>query len=91
MKHPAATRVGLLLILTWMLSQARPLQAQRVTAVVPRDTIAARLRELDRIHTPEGIEELEQLDVNGSKQWISIPPTPSCWCSTVVRAARSWA
>ena len=39
---------------------------------VPRDSIAARLRDLDRIHTPEGIEELEQLDVNGTKQWISI-------------------
>src|SRR5690242_16631084 len=46
--------------------------AQRVTAMIPRDTVAARLRDLDRIHTPEGIEELEQLDVNGSKQWISI-------------------
>jgi pimeloyl-ACP methyl ester carboxylesterase len=49
-----------------------PLHAQRVAAVVPRDSIAARLRELDRIHTPEGIEEVAQLDVNGSKQWISI-------------------
>jgi len=49
-----------------------PLYAQRVAPVVPRDSIAARLRDLDRIHTPEGIEELEQLDVNGSKQWISI-------------------
>jgi proline iminopeptidase len=51
---------------------AVPLQAQRVAAVVPRDSIAARLRDLDRIHSPEGIEEVEQLDVNGSKQWISI-------------------
>jgi len=49
-----------------------PLCAQGVAAVVARDSIAARLRDLDRIHTPEGIEELEQLDVNGSKQWISI-------------------
>jgi proline iminopeptidase len=46
--------------------------AQRVAATVPRDTIAARLRDLEGIHTPEGIEEVEQLDVNGSKQWISI-------------------
>jgi proline iminopeptidase len=51
---------------------AVPLQAQRAAAVVHRDSIAARLRDLDRIHTPEGIEEVEQLDVNGSKQWISI-------------------
>lgn len=47
-------------------------QAQRVAPAVPRDTIAARLRDLGRIHTPEGIEEVEQVDVNGSKQWISI-------------------
>jgi pimeloyl-ACP methyl ester carboxylesterase len=46
--------------------------AQRVAATVPRDTIAARLRNLEGIHTPEGIEALEQLDVNGSKQWIGI-------------------
>ena len=46
--------------------------AQQVPPVVPRDSIAARLRELDRISTLEGIEKLEQLDVNGSKQWISI-------------------
>lgn len=51
---------------------AVPLEAQRVAAVVQRDSITARLRDLGRIHTPEGIEELEQLDVNGSKQWISI-------------------
>jgi proline iminopeptidase len=48
------------------------LAAQRVAPMVPRDTIAARLGDLQRIHTPEGIEEVEQLDVNGSKQWISI-------------------
>jgi pimeloyl-ACP methyl ester carboxylesterase len=54
------------------LAVAVPLAAQGVPAMVPRDTIAARLRDLDRISTPEGIEELEQLDVNGSKQWISI-------------------
>lgn len=55
-----------------LLLPTRAASAQRVAATVPRDTIAARLRDLDRIHTPEGIEELEQLDVNGSKQWISI-------------------
>lgn len=51
---------------------APTLGAQRVAATVPRDSIAARLRDLDRIHTPEGIEEVEALDVNGSRQWISI-------------------
>ena len=51
---------------------ANTLHAQRVAATVSRDSIAARLRDLEGIHTPEGIEEIEQLDVNGSKQWISI-------------------
>lgn len=64
-----AVVLAALLLLT---AYPRPTHAQRVAAVYPRDTIAARLRDLDRIHTPEGIEELEQLDVNGSKQWISI-------------------
>ena len=59
-------------ILSVLLFPTTPIHAQRVAATVPRDSIAARLRDLDRIHTPEGIEELEQLDVNGSKQWISI-------------------
>jgi len=37
-----------------------------------RDTILGRITDLQRIHTPEGIEELEALEVNGSRQWISI-------------------
>lgn len=66
-------RAGVLLIAVCAaLVPATALRAQRVAATVPRDTIAARLRDLDRIHTPEGIEEVEQLDVNGSTQWISI-------------------
>ena len=31
-----------------------------------RDTIVGRIADLQRIHTPEGIERLEPLDVNGS-------------------------
>jgi len=47
--------------------------AQRASSYpMSRDSIAARLADLARIHTPEGIEALEQVDVNGSKQWISI-------------------
>jgi pimeloyl-ACP methyl ester carboxylesterase len=37
-----------------------------------RDSITARLADLRKIHTPEGIEVLEQIDVGGTKQWISI-------------------
>ena len=37
-----------------------------------REQITARLADLDRIHTPEGIEALEEIDVGGTKQWISI-------------------
>lgn len=63
---------GVMVLSTVLLPPAGTAHAQRVAAMVPRDTIAARLRDLDRISTPEGIEEVEQLDVNGSKQWISI-------------------
>lgn len=51
---------------------ALPAVAQRVPEVISRDSLTARLRDLGRIHTPEGVEELVQLDVNGSKQWLSI-------------------
>jgi pimeloyl-ACP methyl ester carboxylesterase len=37
-----------------------------------RDSIAGRLADLHRIHTPEGIEVVEPVAVNGSTQWISI-------------------
>jgi len=37
-----------------------------------RDTIAGRIADLQRIHTPEGIEELEAVEVNGTRQWISV-------------------
>lgn len=30
------------------------------------------LRDLQTIHTPEGIELLEQIELNGTKQWVSI-------------------
>ena len=40
--------------------------------VVPRDTLTARLADIRAIHTPEGIEVLEPLEVNGTTQWISI-------------------
>jgi pimeloyl-ACP methyl ester carboxylesterase len=42
------------------------------TFPMSRDTIVGRIADLQRIHTPEGIERLEPLDVNGSTQWISI-------------------
>jgi len=37
-----------------------------------RDTIIGRIADLQRIHTPEGIEALEAVEVNGTRQWISI-------------------
>jgi len=41
--------------------------------VVPnRDYIVQKLADLRRISTPEGIEALEQVDIGGTKQWISI-------------------
>ncbi len=37
-----------------------------------RDSIVARIRDLRRISTPEGIDTLQQLTIDGSTQWISI-------------------
>jgi proline iminopeptidase len=37
-----------------------------------RDAITARLAELRRIHTPEGIESLEQVAIGDTQQWVSI-------------------
>lgn len=37
-----------------------------------RDYIAGRLAELRRIHTPEGIETLEPVEIGGMTQWVSI-------------------
>ena len=44
----------------------------RNAATIPRDSIIARLADLRAIHTPEGIEVLEPIEVNGSTQWLSI-------------------
>jgi pimeloyl-ACP methyl ester carboxylesterase len=47
--------------------------AQSSTKNVPsRDYITARIADLRKINTPEGIEALETVDIDGSKQWISI-------------------
>ncbi len=40
--------------------------------VVHRDSIVARIADLRRISTPEGIDTLQRLDIDGSRQWISI-------------------
>lgn len=37
-----------------------------------RDDITRRLADLRRIHTPEGIESLEQVPIDGTQQWVSI-------------------
>lgn len=37
-----------------------------------RDAITARLTELRKIHTPDGIESLEQVTLGGVPQWVSI-------------------
>jgi proline iminopeptidase len=46
--------------------------ASPAIAPMSRDAIAERIAELQRIHTPEGIETLEAVEVDGTRQWISI-------------------
>ena len=52
-------------------SQA-PAPASQARPVPGRDAITARLAELRRIHTPEGIESLEQVAIDETQQWVSI-------------------
>ena len=37
-----------------------------------REEAVALLHDLRKIHTPEGIDTLEQIELNGEKQWINI-------------------
>jgi pimeloyl-ACP methyl ester carboxylesterase len=42
------------------------------TSVITRDSLIARLTDLRRIHTPDGVERLEPVPINGTIQWISV-------------------
>lgn len=42
------------------------------TAMPNRNDVTARLAEVRKIHTPEGIETLEEVAIGGAKQWVSI-------------------
>lgn len=42
------------------------------TFPMEREAIVARIADLQRIHTPEGIEVTEPVEVNGTRQWITI-------------------
>src|ERR1041385_8372149 len=47
--------------------------SQSATKSVPsREYITSRIADLRKINTPEGIEALEPVDIDGSKQWIAI-------------------
>jgi len=47
-------------------------QTGGATTAPVRDSVAARLGELRRIHTPDGIERLEPVTIDGTTQWVSI-------------------
>ncbi|WP_262887920.1 alpha/beta fold hydrolase [Cyclobacterium salsum] len=46
--------------------------SQTPATITNRDDAVAIIQELRKIHTPEGIEVLEQVDLGGVPQWISI-------------------
>jgi proline iminopeptidase len=68
--------VAVALLAVVMLQQplnARQAPAAQQPRVVPeREYITGRLAELRRIHTPEGIEVLEEVAIGNTKQWVSI-------------------
>lgn len=62
---------------TWVLAAGvllapTPILDAQAEAAVPRDSMAARLAELRRIHTPNGVELLEQVAVGGTELWVSV-------------------
>jgi proline iminopeptidase len=61
-------------LVVWFMSGASAVGAQSLfpPPVPNRDYITARLADLRKISTPEGIDTLERLDIAGSQQWISI-------------------
>ena len=80
MRIPART-LPLTAVLLWSITCAADVAAQPPSGqptppesrpVRGRDDITARIAELRRIHTPEGIESLEQVSIGDSRQWVSI-------------------
>ena len=76
-RHRGALALAVLCTALLATSGARPAHAQSApqTPTVPttaRDSVAARLGELRRIHTPDGIERLEPVTIGGTTQWVSI-------------------
>lgn len=49
--------------------------AQPQPLISTREQLVDLIRELRKIQTPEGIEKLEQVELNGEKQWIRITQT----------------
>ena len=73
MSLPAAVRSGPVSFAILALALlAAACDAPAPSTAMPRDSIIARLADLRAIHTPEGVEVLEPIEVNGSTQWISI-------------------
>ena len=52
-------------------AQAPPMPAP-ARFPLSRDSVVGRIADVQRIHTPEGIEVMEPVEVNGTRQWISI-------------------
>jgi pimeloyl-ACP methyl ester carboxylesterase len=71
---PRLTPLRVLAALALPLAASAQAPARPAPATFPqsREAITARLADLQRIHTPEGIEVVEPVEVNGTTQWISI-------------------
>jgi proline iminopeptidase len=76
---PRPARWGMVALVAASLARSAAAPAQGAAAApatttfpVTREALVGRIAELQRIHTPEGIEVVEPVDVNGTTQWISI-------------------
>lgn len=67
-------RIGLagLVVVCAAIAAPQPVGAQEPAAAMPRDSIVSRIADLRRIHTPDGVELLEPVTIEGSTQWVSV-------------------
>lgn len=69
----AATCHAALALACCAVAPVATIAAQRSSgAAVTRDTIVVRIADLRRITTPNGIEALEEVEIDGTRQWVSI-------------------
>ncbi len=73
MKTPCIERIIILAaVIFFLLGSTEAFSQESPTVINDRSDATAIIEELRKIHTPEGIEVLEQVELGGVSQWVSI-------------------